>query len=112
MILSKGSHEIRIEAIKAIPREFKLAQNFPNPFNSVTDIQYSVPDVNHITLSIYNVLGQEIKSLVDEKQEAGIYTVSWDGCNNDGKEAASGVYIFRLQAGNSFTAAKKMILLQ
>ncbi|MFQ6092362.1 MAG: cohesin domain-containing protein [bacterium] len=93
---------------------YVLAQNFPNPFNPVTSIQYSVisdQSPPHVTLKIYNLLGQEVRTLVDEGQRAGFYTVTWDGKDNNGREMASGVYIYRIEAG-SFLGAKKMMLVR
>jgi len=91
--------------------EYKLEQNYPNPFNPSTTIQYSIPtDKEHllsstnVTLKIYDILGREIATLVDEQQKPGIYSVKWDAVNNP-----SGIYFYRLVVGN-FSQTKKMIL--
>lgn len=94
-----------------LPQAVSLAQNYPNPFNPQTAISYQLPNFNAVKLSIYNMLGQEIKTLVDQKQAAGSYTVSWDGTNAFGAAVASGVYIYRLSAGDA-VSVKKMLLLR
>ena len=97
-----------------VPTEYSLAQNYPNPFNPTTDIRYQIADSRlplHTTLKIYNILGQEVRTLVDEAQEPGYYTVIWDGKDNDGRLMASGVYFYRLSAGH-FTATKRMVLMK
>ncbi|MCK4404486.1 MAG: T9SS type A sorting domain-containing protein [candidate division Zixibacteria bacterium] len=98
-----------------VPARFSLSANYPNPFNPVTRIQYSVGSrQTHplpITLRIYNVLGQLVRTLVNEPKEPGSYEVIWDGKDENGNEAASGIYFYRLQA-EDFTKAKKMLLLK
>lgn len=95
-----------------IPEAFTLEQNYPNPFNPTTSIQYSVVSDQsppHVTLKIYNVLGQEVKTLVDEIQRTGQYTVTWDGRDDLGNMVSSGIYFYRIKA-NRFTATKTMVL--
>jgi len=97
-----------------VPTEYSLGQNYPNPFNPTTSIQYSVVSDQsppHVNLKIFNLLGQEVRTLVDEVQEAGYYTVTWDGKDSDGRQAASGVYFYRLTAG-SYGATKRMVLMK
>ncbi len=100
-----------------IPKVFELYQNYPNPFNVSTMVRYSIPDRDierrpyHITLKIYNILGQEVRTLVDQEQPTGDYRVLWDGRDNSGKDVSSGVYFCRLKTGK-FTRARKMILLR
>ena len=97
-----------------IPDQFLLSQNFPNPFNPITTIQYSVVSelsLPHVTLKIYNSLGQEIRTLVNELQNPGHYTVTWDGEDALGNSAPSGVYFYRLSVGE-FTATKRMVLMK
>ncbi|MBN2572778.1 MAG: T9SS type A sorting domain-containing protein [Ignavibacteriales bacterium] len=88
------------------PNEYKLYQNYPNPFNPSTNIKYSLPEAGNVKLSIYNVLGQEVETLVNEYKEAGNHSVSW-GANN----FSSGVYIYKLEV-NSKVMLNKMILLK
>jgi hypothetical protein len=94
------------ELVTTIPLNFQLFQNYPNPFNPKTVIRYALPVSSHINLSIYNLLGQKVATLVDKKQPVGSYQVQWDASG-----FASGVYFYRLNAGN-FKEVKKMILLQ
>ena len=84
-----------------VPTAFVLAQNYPNPFNPVTEITYELPTASTVFLKIYNILGEEIKTLVNSKaQTAGIYTVAWDGRDDDGVMLGSGIYFYKLTAGN------------
>ena len=88
------------------PKEFKLEQNYPNPFNPTTTIQYQLPQDARVTLKIYDILGSEVATLVNEEQEAGYKEVQFTGSN-----IASGMYVYRLQAGD-FISTKKMMLLK
>lgn len=97
--------------LRALPFEYDLSQNYPNPFNPVTTIKYQLPEVTEVNLTVYNQLGQVVKTLVKTEQEAGYYKVQWNGTNDFGRQIASGVYLFRIQAG-SFVDVKKMIFLK
>jgi uncharacterized delta-60 repeat protein len=90
----------------AQPNDFVLFQNYPNPFNPTTKIQYQVSSISQVTLRVYDVLGNEVATLVNEEKERGFYSVSFDAT-----DLASGMYLYRLQAG-SFVHTKKMILLR
>ncbi|MCK4223778.1 MAG: T9SS type A sorting domain-containing protein [candidate division Zixibacteria bacterium] len=93
------------------PKEFALSQNYPNPFNPDCEIKYALPTNCQVTLTIYNVLGQKVKVLVDEYQSAGNKLVKWDGKDDQGREVTSGVYFYRIQAGD-FVQSKKMVLMK
>jgi hypothetical protein len=95
-----------VEENKGLVSAFYISQNYPNPFNPVTNIKYTVPQRSFITLKIYDMLGREVSTLVDEEKPAGSYTVVFDG-----NSLASGVYIYQLQAGK-FSDTKKLILLK
>jgi len=102
-----------------LPKYFALFQNYPNPFNSTTAISYRLPAVSHqrsaVSLKIYNVLGQEVRTLVDREQPAGSYRVLWDGRDNSGKDVSSGIYFCRLKViGDRLkvTKSKKMVLIR
>ncbi len=102
---------------KGIPLRFELGQNYPNPFNSTTAISYQLSGVrpHHTTLRVYNILGQEVRTLVDDYREAGYYKICWDGRDNLGKEVSSGVYFYRLEVKGDrlkVIKTKKMILLR
>ena len=94
----------------AAPKEFTLSQNYPNPFNPSTKIEYSLEKAVQVSLKVYNVLGFEIATLVDGRQEAGSYTVPF-GINKESFSLSSGVYFYRLEAG-SFVSTKKLILMK
>jgi len=90
---------------------FELSHNYPNPFNPSTVIRYALGRRSDVRLTIYNLLGQVVKQLVNESQAAGEYRITWNGDNSSGRSVASGVYFYRLEAGE-FTASEKMILLK
>jgi len=99
-----------------IPIVADLYQNYPNPFNPVTTIQYSVPQRSNVTLKVYDVLGKEVASLVNEEKERGVYSVNFSAIGGsasggNASQLASGIYFYRLQAG-SFVETKKMIFLK
>lgn len=93
------------------PASFHLAQNYPNPFNPTTAISYRLPVSSEVQLTIYNLLGQEIQTLVNTKKQAGTHQVEWDGRGNAGKQVANGIYFYRIQA-DDFVDVKKMMLLR
>ncbi len=95
----------------AVPGSYLLSQNYPNPFNPVTQIVYSLPQRAHVRLDIYNILGQKVRTLVNEPKAAGNYTVSWDGSDERGATVATGIYLYQMQAGE-FTQSKKMLLVK
>lgn len=90
----------------ALPTEFKLEQNYPNPFNPETRIRYQVSSISPVTLRIYDILGNEVTTLVNEQKEPGYYEVEFSA-----SQLASGVYIYCLQAG-SYVSTKKMMVLK
>ena len=90
------------------PEAFGLDQSYPNPFNPSTTIRYALPEASNVSLVVYNLLGQQVRRLVSGVQGAGYHTAVWDGRDEAGRMAATGVYIYRLQAG-AFTQVKKML---
>jgi len=90
---------------------FVLYQNYPNPFNSQTVIKYQLPKAGKVSLKIYNILGQEVKTLIDAQKPAGYHKVIWDGRNNTGRIVTSGLYFYRMKAGE-FESIKKMLILK
>jgi photosystem II stability/assembly factor-like uncharacterized protein len=93
-----------------IPKIFRLEQNYPNPFNPTTTIRYDLPKTANVLLKIYNMLGQEIHTLVNERQAAGKKSVVWDGRDHNGEELSSGTYISWLRAGNEVQSRKIVVL--
>jgi subtilisin-like proprotein convertase family protein len=89
-----------------VPNYFYLNQNYPNPFNPVSTIRFGIPKSGNVTLKVYDLLGREVRTLVNEKKEPGTYEVEMDGTN-----LASGIYLYKIEAGN-FTAVKKMMLIK
>jgi parallel beta-helix repeat protein len=94
-----------------LPTAYGIAQNYPNPFNPTTTIAYQVPEVAHVTLEVYNVLGERVATLVDEQQAAGYYRVEWNGKDSEQRAVSSGMYYYRMSAGQ-FTSIKKMLLVK
>ncbi len=104
--------EERLAGGKVIPASYELSQNFPNPFNPATTIRYGLPKAERVRLIIYNLLGAEVVTLLDdEPKEAGYHAAIWDGRNRHGQPVASGIFFYRLRAG-SFVMTKKMVLVQ
>jgi hypothetical protein len=101
-----------------IPSSHQLYQNYPNPFNAGTTITFTVPDPSYVTLKIYNLLGQEIRTLLSANQYPGLINARWDGTNNAGHHVASGVYFYRFEAtnlndpGQAFVQVNKMMMLR
>jgi hypothetical protein len=91
------------------PQSFELSQNYPNPFNPSTNIRFELPKAALVTLSVYNSLGQEVRRLVNAQKPAGYHTIVWNGRDQQGKPVPSGIYHYRIQAGD-FVATKKMVL--
>lgn len=96
---------------QSIPTQFFLSQNYPNPFNPVTSISYGLPKDADVKIEIFNVLGQNVRTLVDEHQTAGYKSVIWDGMDRSGARVSSGVYFYNIDAGN-YRDSKKMLLLK
>jgi len=94
------------EGVSNVPSEFALSQNYPNPFNPTTLIKYDLPVDCQVRLEVYNILGQKVTTLIDGKQRAGYKTARWDAST-----FSSGIYFYRLQAGD-FVETRKMILLK
>ena len=97
---------VSVDEVPTQPTEFILEQNFPNPFNSATAIQYSIPQRGNVVLKVYDILGNEVKTLINEGKDQGVYTINFDANN-----LASGLYLYRIQA-SSFFETKKMILMK
>ncbi|MGH7595940.1 MAG: FlgD immunoglobulin-like domain containing protein, partial [bacterium] len=102
--------------VSQVPVDFALEQNYPNPFQSgtplgtreisATTIRYQLPKTTQVVLKIYNIFGQEVRTLANERQPAGMHSVVWDGRDQSGKEVSSGIYIYRLQTGESIQSRK------
>ena len=99
------------EILNNIPSVYSLSQNYPNPFNPITKMNYALPKRSRVIISVYNVLGQEVTTLLNKEQDYGYHTVTWNGTDRIGKQVASGVYFARLTTKN-FSQTKKMLMLK
>jgi hypothetical protein len=99
-IAYKQQHE------EALPTEFALYQNYPNPFNPTTEISFALPNAANVKLEIFNIMGQRVATLIDQRLQAGNHSVVWDG-----SQVASGIYFYRLDAGD-YVESRKMVLLK
>ena len=93
-----------------LPATFALAQNYPNPFNPITKIQFDIPERTHVNLTVFNVLGQKVTTLVDEELAPQSYEAEWNGLSDGGNKVASGIYFYRLTAGDNVQTKKMMML--
>ncbi|HEY9188500.1 MAG TPA: T9SS type A sorting domain-containing protein [Ignavibacteria bacterium] len=94
-----------------LPTEYSIEQNYPNPFNPSTKIKYAIPVDGLVKIKVFDMLGREIKTLVNEYQPAGYYTIEWDATNNMGRKVSSGVYFYQIES-NKFTKTIKMMLMK
>lgn len=102
---------LRVTDRSGLPTEFSLSQNYPNPFNPTTRIDFFLPQPEHVELVVFNVTGQQVRKLADQREAAGPHSIFWDSRNDAGEGVASGVYFYRLRAGD-FTSSKRMVLLK
>ncbi len=102
---------VSIASLPGIPTSYALSQNYPNPFNPTTTINFALPEAGNVALTIYNALGQEIRTLKTDYLNAGNYSVTWDGLDNAGNGIPSGIYIYTMTAGNH-NFSKKMLMLK
>jgi len=103
---------IGVEPISSeVPAVYSLSQNYPNPFNPSTKINFSLPKAETVLIKIYDITGKEVYTLVEQKMQPGSYSTTWTSINNEGKSVASGVYFYRIVAGD-FVESKKMILVR
>jgi|GEM_PF-672853 len=106
-----GAEITKVEEEVAVVNEYRLEQNFPNPFNPTTTINYSLKENSDVQIIIFNTLGRKVRTLVDKNEAAGHYSVRWDGKNDIGNFVATGLYFYKIKAG-SFIETKKMILMK
>jgi hypothetical protein len=94
-----------------IPEEFVLHQNYPNPFNPITTLRYDLPENSLVTITIYDMLGRVVNTLLQESQTAGYKSIIWNGTDTNGKSVSAGIYLYQIQAGE-YLQTKKMVLLK
>jgi len=97
--------------LRHLPKIFHLARNYPNPFNPETTIKYQLPKPGYVSLNIYNLLGQRVRTLVDDEKPAGYYQIIWDGRDDRGVLVSSGIYLYELRASD-FQKTRKMLILK
>jgi predicted CXXCH cytochrome family protein len=100
-----------VRELGGIPTEYALDQNHPNPFNPTTEISFALPKQSSVRITIYSITGEEVATVVNETMSAGNYSIPWDGRNQAGQTVSSGMYLYRIQAGD-FVAVKKMLLMK
>ena len=103
--------EVDNQVTALIPTKFALFPNYPNPFNPETRIRYDLPKPVHVRLEVFNILGQKIRTLIDETKPAGAFTAVWEGLTDNGEQVVSGVYIYYLNT-EEFKMNRKMLLLK
>ena len=103
--------ELNIKNNKALPERFTLHQNYPNPFNPVTNLDYDLPEDAMVNITIFDMMGKVVRTLVNDQQSAGYKTLQWNATSNSGQPISSGLYIYTIQAGE-FSKTRKMILLK
>ena len=96
---------------RLMPTVFALQQNYPNPFNPVTKLRYAIPKNGLVTITIYDMLSRQVKTLINQTQNAGYKSVIWDATNDYGKPVSAGIYLYQIQAGE-YISTKKMVLLK
>ena len=107
---------LKVTSGSDVPKEFSLSRNYPNPFNPTTTIKYGLPVDSRVTVEIYNVLGQRVRTLINDDKPAGYHSAVWEGTGNGGQQMASGVYFLHLSAkgvnGKTFTEVRKLMMLK
>ncbi len=93
------------------PEQYRLAQNYPNPFNPSTKIRYALPESVPVRLAVYDIRGRQVRTLINARQTAGQHAVTWDGKNMEGRQVSTGIYFYRLTAGE-YTRMRKMLLVR
>jgi hypothetical protein len=107
---------LSVKPAAALPTVYAMEQNYPNPFNPSTTIKYQMPEAGRVSITVYNMLGQMVKQLVDTEREAGYHTIVWNGTDRNNAMVSSGVYLYKITAQsngkNAFTSTKKMLFLK
>jgi len=109
--LTSNTLVLKIGASNLVPRVFSLSQNYPNPFNPTTRMQIGVPEASHVTVKVYDILGQLVKTLVNDDRPEGYQTIVWDGSSDAGRTVASGVYFVRMEA-EKFVQIQKVVMMK
>jgi len=108
---TRADYFVMVSKETNLVHEFSLQQNYPNPFNAGTTIEYQLSETSRVQLKIFDILGQEVVTLNEGTQPAGLHRIQWDGLTSGRQRAASGVYLYRIMAGER-TETKKLLLLK
>jgi len=111
LIKTDSEGVVEIASTFNLPATYNIHQNYPNPFNPVTTLRYDLPENGHVNITIYDMLGRKVKTLVSTTQDAGYRTVIWNSTNDYGKPVSAGIYLYQIQAGE-YISTKKMVLLK
>jgi hypothetical protein len=103
--------DVKDEKEEYLPAQFSLEQNYPNPFNPSTVISFTLPNESNVSIKIYDLLGNEVRSLLNENKNSGKYNIMWDGRDKNGNQISSGVYFYKIQAGK-YSETKKMVFMK
>ena len=95
----------------AIPDKFALRQNYPNPINPITTLRYDLPEQTHVNITVYEMLGRKVRTILNQQQDPGYKSIIWDATNDYGKSVSAGIYLYQIQAGE-YMQTKKMVLLK
>ncbi len=104
--------QLPLNKLNGIPNEFTVEQNYPNPFNPTTEIRYNIPSAGKVDVAIFNALGQKVRTLISQTQEAGLHSVVWDATSDFGQRVPSGLYFYSVTAAGKYKEIKRMVLLK
>jgi len=111
LIKTDSDGVVEIASTFNLPATYNIHQNYPNPFNPITTLRYDLPEHSYVNVTVYDMLGTQVKTLINQTQDAGFKSVIWDATNDYGKPVSAGVYLYQIQAGE-FVQTKKMVLLK
>ena len=111
-VRTRWCHSLRAGCLRSTPTAFALHQNYPNPFNPQTSIPYDLAESGDVVLRVYNLLGQEVRTLVRDRQPAGRYNVPWSGTDDRGVSVSSGIYFYQVSVAGKFQGARRLMLLK
>ena len=106
-----NTEDLNLNNNRVMPDQYILHQSYPNPFNPITTLRYQLPENTFVNIIIYDMLGKEVKTLINQTQDAGYKSVIWNATNNYGKPVSAGIYLYQIQAGE-YMQTKKMVLLK
>ena len=111
LVMLPTGDDVSLADVTVMPEKFTIHQNYPNPFNPVTTLRYDLPENGNVNITIYDMLGRQVKTLINQNQDAGYRSVVWNATNNYGEPVSAGIYLYQIQAGE-YMQTKKMVLLK